>query len=136
MGLALLVGCGGDNKAESASTTRAQRSGCPPHVAAARRPAGFPKSFPLPPQTVITSTGRPAPGSLFLRGLVTGGLSETAGFFKRRLPPAGFELGEGDSESGEAESEFSGKGVSGKWKVNAIPGCLRDIALVVAIEEN
>jgi hypothetical protein len=67
--------------------------------------------------------------------LVSGGLSETARFFERRLPQAGFELGEGDAEPGEAESEFSGKGVEGKWKVNAVAGCLRDVALLVAIEK-
>ena len=134
LGLALVAGCGSDKPEGDATTTQGQRPGCPPHVAAATLPVDFPKSFPLPPRTVITSTGHPATGSLFVRALVTGGLSETAGFFKARLPQAGFELGEGDAESGEAESEFSGRGVSGKWKVNAIAGCLREVALLVAIE--
>jgi hypothetical protein len=107
---------------------------CDAKATTASLPASFPKAFPLPPSTVVTSVGQGA-GGTFVRGVVPLSLKKAAAFFRRRVPEAGFEPGEADAEPWEAESEFSGHGVDGKWKVNELPACLRKTALLVAVSQ-
>jgi len=71
----------------------------------------------------------------FVRGVVPLSLRQAADFFRRLVPKAGFQPGEADAEPWEAESEFSGLGVEGKWKVNELPECLEKAALLVAVSE-
>jgi hypothetical protein len=55
--------------------------------------------------------------------LVPGEIRDVAETLIDALPPAGFELGEGDSEEHEAESHFTGKGFAGFFKLNTVGGC-------------
>jgi hypothetical protein len=138
-GLFLLSGCGGgrgESEAEKEREAKAAASeglpSCDAKATSAALPATFPNNFPLPADTVLTSVGQGG-GGTFVRGVVPMSLKEAADFFRNQLPKAGFEPGEADSEPWEAESEFSGQGVEGKWKVNELPGCLEKAALLVAV---
>jgi hypothetical protein len=136
---ALLAGCGGgdESEAEQQRERTESTSGLPSCDATATTdpvPAGFPDAFPLPAGTVITSVGRGG-GATFVRGIVPLSLKQSADFFRRRVPKAGFEPGAADAEPWEAESEFSGHGVEGKWKVNELPACLQKAALLVAVSQ-
>jgi hypothetical protein len=135
----LLSGCGGDGGESEAQKEREAKAAasaglpsCDAKATSAALPAAFPPEFPLPPGTVLTSAGEGG-GGTFVRGVVPMSLNEAANFFRKQLPKAGFEPGQADSEPWEAESEFSGKGVEGKWKVNELPGCLEKAALLVAV---
>ena len=134
----LLAGCGGgeseaDQQGERTEASRGLPS-CDTKATTASLPASFPKAFPLPPNTVVTSVGQGG-GGTFVRGVVPLSLKKAADFFRRRVPQSGFEPGEADAEPWEAESEFSGHGVEGKWKVNELPACLRKTALLVAVSQ-
>jgi hypothetical protein len=140
-GLFLFAGCGGgggESEAEREREAEAAASvglpSCDAKATSAALPATFPHAFPLPPGTVVTSVGQGG-GGTFVRGVVPLSLKQAADFFGERVPKAGFEPGEADSEPWEAESEFSGNGVEGKWKVNELPGCLEKAALLVAVSK-
>jgi len=139
--LFFLAGCGGgsgeseaekEREAEAAPSPRLPS--CDAKTTTTTLPATFPRDFPLPANTVVTSVGQGA-GGTFVRGVLPLSLKQAADFFREQVPKAGFEPGEADSEPWEAESEFSGKGVEGKWKVNELPGCLEKAALLVAVSK-
>jgi hypothetical protein len=90
-----------------------------------------PAGFPLPPGTVVTQEQQPFEGQVVVRGFVPGELGAAADFFRGELPDAGYELGRGDAEPGEAESLFTGEGVRGGWRVNAIPNCAGAVRLLL-----
>lgn len=100
-----------------------------------RVPEDLRENFPLPPGTRLTLEQRPYAGQLLLRGYIPGDIGGAAAFFKRELPDAGYELGRGDSERGEAEGLFTGNGRRGGWRVNAILGCPAVRLLIVLVEQ-
>jgi hypothetical protein len=54
-------------------------------------------------------------------------------FYVTKLPAAGYQLGAGDAEQGEAEALFLGESVGGKWKVNAIVDCPDPVTLTLLV---
>ena len=96
-------------------------------------PGDLPADLPVPPGTVFVNAQRPFRNQLVVRGVVPGELGATADFFRDRLPDAGYELGAGDAEPGEAESLFTGPGVRGGWRVNVIPECDGAVRLLLVV---
>jgi hypothetical protein len=78
----------------------------------------------------------PEPEQLLINGVVAADIQSVATFFTDKLPRAGYELGRGDSEQGEAEAPFTGNGVRGEWKVNGILNCPNAVTLRLVIEES
>jgi hypothetical protein len=142
LALVILAGCGGGEKEGEKTSGEPKRPAaaqglpsCNARATGTALPETFPRDFPLPRGTVVTEAQRlPAEGAS-VRGVVPMGLKQAAAFFTRRVPAVGFIAGEADSEPWEAESEFSGKGIEGKWKVNELPGCLEKSALLVVVAE-
>jgi hypothetical protein len=126
-----LAGCGGDGGSESKGSVG---GGLPPCAGAGTPsdlPAAFPPGFPLPAGTVIDSTRVEGEFSV-AEGFVAGDLEATADYFREELPNAGYELGEGDAEEHEAETEFEGNGIDeGRLKLHDVSGC--DGALTVQL---
>ncbi len=85
-------------------------------------PLGFPSDFPLPPGTVFDDV-REAGGGVVLNGVVPLSFEEATRYLADHFPGSGLELGDSDSEAGEAEADFSGGGVRGRWKLHEIAGC-------------
>lgn len=87
----------------------------------------------LPPGTVLTSSERRPEGQLLVSGVIPREFRKVVEFFVEELPAAGYKNGEGDAEQDEAESHFSGKGVTGKWKVNGILNCPDAVTLSLLV---
>jgi len=62
-----------------------------------------------------------------------GGLEAARDYYKEQLPKHGFELGEGDAEEEEAETEFDGHGFEGHLKLRTIEGCANALSLGVVL---
>ena len=99
----------------------------------APRPPALPADFPLPPGTVVTASSEPHSGQLVVGGVIPADLQDAASFFNESLPANGFRQGLGDSESNEAEAPFTGNGLRGKWKVNAIANCPAAVVLTLVL---
>lgn len=96
-------------------------------------PAGLPSGLPLPPGTVITTAETLSGGVVRIRGTIPSDIKKTLAFFQHSLPAAGYELGVGDAEADEAESEFMGNGYGGGWVVRTIPDCPGALSLILAV---
>lgn len=94
-------------------------------------PPGFPRDFPFPPGTVVTTSRVTEAGAAYVEAYVPGTMQEAVVFFLDALPAAGFEHGRGDSEAHEAESAFRGNGVDGHWLVATLTDCPDAVALAV-----
>jgi hypothetical protein len=118
--LCLLVvsaaGCGGSKHEASSDSLPSCAKGRPV------RSGDFPAGFPVPRGTVVTSRYRQS-GARVVQGYSAGGLDSVRDFFHRQLPAKGFELGEGDAEEDEAETDFSGAGTKGHLKLNEDSSC-------------
>lgn len=95
-------------------------------------PAEFPREFPFPPGSVLTSARPTAGGGVYVAGYTPGTLQEVTRFFLDALPKAGFEHGIGDSEPWEAESDFTGHGYEGHWLIATLADCPGALGMAVA----
>ena len=118
------TGCGKSTSQPSYHRSAAKVPACTHAGQAIDLPAGFPKDFPLPPHTAITSHTRSF-GSIIIKGFVPAQSFNAAhSFFLNRLPKAGYDLTDQDSEPPrEAEARYSGNGYEGGWRIRLIPGC-------------
>jgi hypothetical protein len=97
------------------------------------RPKVLPASLPAPPGTLYTKVEMPFPGQSVVSGVSPGDLDGTRAFYEDRLDAAGYRQGRGESEPGEAEALFTGHGVRGGWRANAIPGCEGAVRLTLVV---
>jgi hypothetical protein len=88
--------------------------------------------FPLPAGSVVDRRVSKYGYTIFT-GHVPGAINPVRDFFVYRLPPAGYRLGQGDSEAGEAEAAYSGHGVHGRYKVRQLAGCPGALSLQLAV---
>jgi hypothetical protein len=132
-GLLVPVGCGGGNGSSAGDS--AVIPACAKTGKRVTRPDELPSDLPLPPGTVITSSATPYPGQILIGGVIPFDIQKAAKFFVDELPRAGYQLGRGDSEQGEAEAPFTGRGVRGKWRVNGILDCPNAVTLTLVVIE-
>jgi hypothetical protein len=97
-------------------------------------PKLFPATFPLPPGTVVTVARDQANGKLIVGAFIPGDLAGAVGFLQRELPNAGYMLLHNEAEAGEAEADFQGHGVMGRWKVGAMARCAGAVSLTVVLQ--
>lgn len=132
LGALLLGGCAGPTPGQSsiagAAVQPAQAAAMatlPPCAGAGSPvalPAAFPPDFPLPPGSIVTGQ-QPRTGGLSINVVTPMGARSVAVYLKQELGAGGFKSGEGDSEPGEAEAPWAGRGYIGRWKARDIQGC-------------
>ena len=126
---AILSGCGGTKEQTASGGSSAA---CLSDVSRVLLPRGFPSAFPFPPTTVVHAV-RPLPGGYkVLHSRLHGEIESARDYVMRELPRAGFNLGQGDAEEQEAETDFSGHGISGRLKLHTLLGCPGALTLDVA----
>jgi hypothetical protein len=106
---------------------------CATPAHAIKPPSPFPRALPLPDGTVFSTSVR-YPTQIVVGGRAPLALIPATRFLIRELPRKGFRLGQGESEPGlEAESDFFGQGVAGRFRVRVLPRCRGAVLLVVAV---
>jgi hypothetical protein len=131
IGMGDLTGGASPSPAQTPATTLPPCAQAGPPVSL---PPEFPKSFPLPPGTVITASRHAGP-TIVLEGFIPMELKQATRFFVQNLPAAGFRLGRGEAERNEAESRFGGNGVVGFFKVRSIADCPGALELRIRVSE-
>jgi hypothetical protein len=127
-----VAGCGGGNESREAVTI-ASLPACAEASERISRPDALPADLPLPEGIVFTSSRATRPGETLISAVIPVEFRTAVKFFVERLPAAGYQLGEGDSEQDEAESFFAGQRVKGKWKVNGILNCADAVRLTLLV---
>jgi hypothetical protein len=131
-GLAL-GGCGDDGPHRTedgkaaAGESRGEQVGTPPTVdcpaeaSAVDLPEGF--AAPLPEGTVVVDVQQRDGGRTVVTGVVPAGHEDVLAELQRAYPAAGLTLTEGETEERDAESNFEGDGVEGRWGIRVLPDC-------------
>ena len=86
-------------------------------------PDGWPSAVPLPSGLVVTRTERRSGGRLIAYGRVRGDFHAVVRSFNSRLPAAGFAQKMGEIDPHDAESDFIGRTVRGRWTAGLSPEC-------------
>ncbi|MGZ4622147.1 MAG: hypothetical protein ACXVGD_08605 [Blastococcus sp.] len=134
-GLGLLTGCSGATGAASSSaggdtdaaSTSAESSGtpqtvdCPGKAKAVTVPAGF--LAPLPAGTVVVAVGSRSGGRTVVTGVVPGAEHDVLKQLQDAYLSAGLTLTDGETEADDAESNFTGSAVTGRWSIRAMDEC-------------
>jgi hypothetical protein len=135
---AALTGCGGasreqDVAAASGGAASPGQTVCADVVRPTPLPTAFPREVPLPPKAVLTGTEERSGGRLIVVAVASGTFRDTLGFMQRAYPAAGLALEDGEVESGDAESDFTGRGLTGRWTLRELPGCHGDTLVTVLV---
>jgi hypothetical protein len=125
-----VAGCGGGGGAEK--EVGGTVPDCVDVVRGKDLPTTFPQEFPLPESAVVASEYTES-GARVTELFIRGELEAARDYYKEELPKAGFELGEGDAEEQEAETEFDGHGYEGHLKLHTIEGCENAVSLRVVL---
>lgn len=96
-------------------------------------PTGWPVAVPLPPGLVITRTERRSGDLLIAYGRAPGDFHTVVTFFNTQLPKAGFQQLDGQLDRFDAESDFTGPAVRGRWKTELSPDCASSTGVTVLI---
>jgi hypothetical protein len=132
--LLLLVGvlsaCGGNG--DSKGTVGGTLPPCANAGSAIVLPEGL-ADFPLPDGGVIDKSRRDAAGNTVFEGYVPGDLEAARDYYNEELSKHGYNLGEGDAEEHEAETDFEGHGVDAHMKLNELAGCEGALTLEVGL---
>jgi hypothetical protein len=143
---ALLRGCGDDGGAAagSGSTARGEAAGeegpgeegeeeggervgtpesvdCPDEATAVELPSDFPA--PLPEGTVVVAVEHRSDDRTVVTGVVPAAEPDVLEELQQAYPDAGLTLTEGETEERDAESNFEGDGLVGRWGIREVDGC-------------
>ena len=94
---------------------------CPGSARAVDLPPGFPA--PLPEGTVVVDVRGPENGRTVVTGVVPHAEQDVLADLQRAYPAAGMTLTEGETEERDAESNFTGAGVTGRWGIRELSDC-------------
>jgi hypothetical protein len=134
----LLAGCGDDGAAASPSSSAsheedegeaegAERSGTPETVdcPAEATPVDVPGDLaaPLPQGTIVVAVDERDDGRTVLTGVVPAAEPDVLADLQQAYPAAGITLTEGETEERDAESNFTGSGLTGRWGIRALEDC-------------
>ena len=142
-GLGFLTGCSGSSGAASSSSTAgdtgvasdtdaaaskgAESSGtpktvdCPGKAKAVKLPAGF--LAPLPAGTVVVAVESRSGGRTVVTGVVPGAEHDVLKQMQDAYLSAGLTLTDGETETDDAESNFTGSAATGRWGIRALDDC-------------
>ena len=138
----LLAGCGDDGSSAASTSSAsssasheedegedagAERSGTPETVdcPADATPVDVPGDFsaPLPQGTVVVAVDERDDGRTVLTGVVPAAEPDVLADLQQAYPAAGITLTEGETEERDAESDFTGAGLTGRWGIRALEDC-------------
>jgi len=129
-----LVACGGGDDDDGPAAAASTIPPCSAKAPGVDRPDGFPDGLPLPTSFLATGADERSGGRLVLDGVTTDDFETTLHFLQKELPKAGYRLTEGEVEEHDAESNFSGHGVRGRWAIRVADGCTTRTTLSVVVQ--
>ncbi|MFI7284135.1 hypothetical protein ACIBOV_28135 [Micromonospora chersina] len=142
---AALTGCGGaadetdpgdpdaPGAAEPRSASAATTLVCADAATAVPRPTALPVEVPLPSDAILTGSEERTGERLVVTAVTPGDFRSTLAFMQRAYPAAGLTLKEGEVEDRDAESNFAGNGLVGRWTLREIPDCDGDTLVTVLV---
>jgi hypothetical protein len=126
----LLAGCGGkgsEKAGESSDADAGEQVGtvktvdCPADATPVDLPSGF--SAPLPQGTVVVDVRKASEQRTVVTGVVPSAEKDVLDQLHQAYASAGLTLTEGETEERDAESNFTGGGMKGRWGIRELTNC-------------
>jgi len=96
-------------------------------------PEGWASEVPLPAGFVVTRTERRTEDRLIAYARVPGDFHEVVRFFDRELPLAGLTMRNAEVDPFDAEADFVGSTVQGRWSTGLATDCDGQASLTVLV---
>jgi hypothetical protein len=122
LAVAVLAGCDdeGVGKASQGIGT-VQSVDCPGQAKAVDLPSDV--TAPLPQGTVVVDVRHGSEHRTVVTGVVPAAQKDVLADLQQAYPAAGLTLTEGETEERDAESNFTGAGVTGRWGIRELSDC-------------
>ena len=133
MGVVVLLGavsgCGADqaaavpDEAGASRTPRPATTVCAKDATAVGVPQELPAQAALPNGYVVTNVEARSGSRIVVTAVSPKEFTATLADMQRIFSENGWTMSQGEVEAGDAESNFSGNGVKGRWAIRAIDQC-------------
>lgn len=137
--VAALAGCDQAEKADKQAIADSKRNvptvTCADQATSTPLPSSFPASFPMPGGTKVIGSEQRSDGRTIVYAVSSQEEQAVLHDLQRGLPAAGFTPKEGEVEAHDAESNWSGNGLRGRWEIRAVPGCDADTSVTVLVQK-
>lgn len=107
--------------------------GCAAQATAVPRPDALPADLPLPVGTVVTAADARSGGRTVVSGIAPTPFRDALAQLQKAYPAAGYALSAGEVEQRDAESNWAGHGVRGRWALRASPTCDGEVLVSVLV---
>lgn len=95
-------------------------------------PASVPADLPQPPSALLGPVNRTVEGLTIVKFTTATSLQQGVLFVVREVQAAGYTLGRGDAEPGEADAPFGRAGLHGIYRMSVHDACTTDWIVAVA----
>jgi hypothetical protein len=96
-------------------------------------PASFPAQAAVPQGYVVTNVQARTAGRTVVTAVSPKPFKQTLADIQRAYSTRGWTAAEGEVEARDAESDFSGNGLRGRWAIREIPACTDNTSVSVLI---
>jgi len=135
-GICLLVtagGCSREPEQLATSATAATQVVCAQDVKTVALPPSYPSSAALPAGFLVTAVETRSEGRTVLTGLSPRDFPATLLTMQQSFSTNGWTMSQGEVEKQDAESNFAGNGIQGRWAIRAIDQCPGTTSVSVVI---
>ena len=123
-----LTGCESAEQ-KAMESTADQMSVCARDASAVELPPAFPSKAALPDGYVVTHVESREGGRVVLTAVSPRPFRDTLNDMQATYARNGWSLSEGEVEADDAESNFSGNGLKGRWAIRAMDACKGNTAV-------
>lgn len=142
-GLAVLVaagalaGCESDEleaaMAQPASTSTSAALVCAKDATPVSLPTSFPTAAALPGAFVVTGVEARSGGRTVVTAVSPEPFAQTLAAMRKAYTSRGWSASEGEVEQRDAESNFAGNGLRGRWAIREVPDCTGNTSVSLLI---
>ncbi|MFM6852096.1 MAG: hypothetical protein ACKOVB_23635 [Terrabacter sp.] len=132
----LLAGCADEMEHAMAQTGSGSTQAalvCAADAKAVDLPEGYPAQAVLPDGIVVTGVQSRAQGRTVVTGVSAKSFAQTLAAMQQAYSTRGWTPSEGEVEDRDAESNFAGNGLRGRWAIREIPDCTGNTSVSVLI---
>jgi hypothetical protein len=135
-GICLLITAGGCSRGpeqQATSAAAATRVVCTQDAKTVALPPSYPSSAALPAGYLVTAVETRSEGRTVLTGLSPQDFTATLLAMQQSFTTNGWTMSQGEVEKDDAESNFAGNGMQGRWAIRAIDQCPGNTSVSVVI---
>ncbi len=119
-----VAGASGCQSADKvAADHAAKQTTCAKDAKAIALPADFPATAQLPVGYVVSAVEKRDGGRIVITAVSPKPFKQTLADMQAAFSAGGWKLSEGEVEEADAESNFAGNGILGRWGIRAITAC-------------